>query len=83
MKGKTWLVYAMAIPITHLFVLATNHTVTHMGGFTWGSRFVQFGAGIVSFAIMAWYFNNEGINLKTGISLFLVLILILIQLMWK
>jgi len=83
MKDKQWLVYAMAIPITHVFVLATNYTVTYMEGMTWGSRFIQFGAGAVSFAFMAYYFNNEGLTLKTIISLSLVSILILIQFLWK
>jgi hypothetical protein len=83
MKDNKWIVYAMALPITYIFILATKYTVDAMDGATWGSRFIQSGIGVITFAFMAWYINDEGINLKTGISIFLVLILIMIQLMWK
>lgn len=83
MKDKTWLVYAMSIPITHVFVLATRYTIAAMDGLTWGSRFVQFGAGIVTFMVLAYYFNNEGISLKTGLSLILVFAIMCIQIILK
>lgn len=78
-KSNKWLIYVFSIPITYLFVTATRYTVEYFEGLTWGSRFIQFTAGIITFAVMSYIFNNEGINLKTGISLLIVTILILIQ----
>jgi hypothetical protein len=47
------------------------------------SRFLTFTLGVVSFAVLTWYFNGEGINMKTAVSLILALSIILIQIFWK
>ena len=54
-----------------------------MGGLLWPARFIGFGVGMIIYAIMVNYHFNEGINLKTAISLVLALILICIQVLWK
>lgn len=78
-KNNTWIIYSMSIPITYLFVFGTKHIVDLSNGFTWGSKFIQFGASILMFAIMSYVFNNEGISLKTIISIILITIVMIIQ----
>ena len=52
-------------------------------GMLWPTRFVGFGAGIIVYAFLVSYVFNEGINLKTFISLLLATALICIQVLWK
>tara|TARA_B100000497_G_C7555921_1_gene335689 strand:- start:399 stop:665 length:267 start_codon:yes stop_codon:yes gene_type:complete len=82
-KDNRWIIYATSIPITHFFIIATNYTVLSMNGAIWGSRFVQFTTGIVVFSLLTWYVNGEGINLKTGITLLLIVVITCIQIFWK
>jgi len=82
-KNNPWIPYAISIPITHLFIVATRLIVSNSDGLTWESRFIQFAAGIITFAIMSGYYNSESINLKTGISILLVGIVVAIQIFWK
>ena len=73
----------LGVPITWLFMEATNHVVKGFNGEFWPGRFMSFTAGILVFSIMTYTFNSEGINLKTSISLTLAVALILVQLFWK
>lgn len=78
-KNNTWVIYLGSIPITYLFAHGTKHIVRLSNGLTWGSKFIQFGASILIFAIMSYAFNNEGISIKTIISIILITIVIIIQ----
>ena len=60
-----------------------KHTVQYFDGTMWPARFIGFGVGIVIYAILVGIFFNEGINLKTFVSLLLSLTLICIQVFWK
>lgn len=82
-KENTFLVTLLGIPISYFYIWATKYTVEHMGGILWPSRFIGFGIGIVIYAILVGIFFNEGINLKTAISLTLAILLILIQILYK
>lgn len=73
----------LGIPITWLFMEATNYVVKGFGGAFWPGRFMSFTAGILIFTIMTYVFKSEGINLKTAVSLTLAFTLILVQLFWK
>jgi hypothetical protein len=83
LKGNHWFIYGSAIPITYLFVLAIRLCTEAFGGDMYPSRFLTFTLGVVSFAVLTWYFNGEGINMKTAVSLILALSIILIQIFWK
>lgn len=78
-KNNTWVIYFASIPITYLFALGTKHIVKLSNGLTWGSKFIQFGAGVLIFAAMSYMFNNEGLSIKTIISMVLITIVIIIQ----
>lgn len=69
--------------ISYILIYATRFIVEYFDGMLWPSRFIAFATGTFSFAILTYLFLGEGITLKTGISLVLASILILIQLFWK
>ena len=62
---------------------ATRLAVTGFNGEFWPGRFVSFATGIAMFAVMTWLFRNEGVTIKTAVSLMLALGLLLVQLFWK
>jgi len=69
--------------ISYILIYATKNVVGHFDGLLWPSRFIGFSTGIVTFAALTYIFMDEGINLKTAVSLVLALALIIIQLFWK
>lgn len=81
--NKLWVIYGLAIPITFLFVNAVRLCIEAFNGDMYPSRFLTFTLGVVSFAVLTWYFNDEGITMKTGVSLTLSFCIILIQIFWK
>ena len=83
LSNNKWIIYVAAIPITWMFLKGTELMVTAFDGATWGPKFIQFCAGIISFAILSYIFNNESITLKEVICLGLSLCIICIQLFWK
>jgi len=81
-QHNQWLAYAMALPITYLFILATKLGYESTGE-AWSNRFIMFSCGIIIFAILTSIFFKEPINLKVTTSIILSLSLIAIQLFWK
>jgi hypothetical protein len=82
-KENIFLVTLLGIPISYFYIWATKYTVESMDGVMWPTRFIGFGIGVVVYAILVGIFFNEGINLKTSISLALSILLILIQIFYK
>lgn len=78
-----WLLILLGIPITWIFMKATESAVNGFEGMFWPGRFISFTAGIIIFSILTYLFKSEPINLKTAVSLSLALMLLLIQLFWK
>jgi hypothetical protein len=52
-------------------------------GQLWPGRIIGFSIGILVFTIMSILLFGEGINSKTGICLFLSILILLIQIFWK
>jgi len=69
--------------ISYLFILGTKYAVEHFDGLLWPGRFLAFGLGIISYAILTSWLMGEGINLKTMTSLLLATAIICVQLFWK
>ena len=69
--------------ISYIFIKGTWLVAEHFDGQLWPGRFIGQASGILIFSLMTWFFLNEGINLKTGISLVLAAILICIQIFWR
>ncbi len=82
-KTYRWVLMLLGVPITWLFMEATQYAVQGFEGEFWPGRFVSFVTGITMFAIMTWIFREEAINVKTAVSLSLAFALILVQLFWK
>ena len=82
-KNNVWAMALMGVPTSFLFILATKYTVTSFNGLLWPARFIGFGIGIGVYALCVSYFMNEGITMKTFISLILCFILLTIQVFWK
>ena len=78
-----YILLALGIPVTWIFMEATKLAVIGFEGQFWPSRFISFVAGIFIFSICTYIFKSEPINLKTATSLLLALAIILVQLFWK
>ena len=69
----------MGIPISGLFYIATK--IGYEGfGTLWPVRFMGFATSMMTFPIMTWLYLGEVITLKTGISILLAIIIMLLQL---
>jgi len=82
-KENTVLLALCGIPISFLYIWGTKYAVQGFDGLLWPGRFIGFGIGMVVYAIFTSYFFNEGITMKTAVSLSLCLLLITIQVFWK
>ena len=82
-KSNELLVAPSGVIISFFYIWGTKYTVNGFEGLLWPARFIGFGIGMVIYAFMVSYFFKEGITMKTFVSLFLSLILICIQILWK
>ena len=69
--------------ISYIFIKATAITAEYFDGLLWPGRFLTQSLGIVVFALMTFMFLNEGVSMKTGVSLLLAAVLIGVQLFWR
>ena len=69
--------------ISYSFIIATRFAVEHFDGQLWPGRFLGFALGMVSYALLTWWFMGEGVNSKTATSLILSIGIISVQLFWK
>lgn len=72
-----------SVPVSVFFVYGTDYLYEAMGGKVWTVRLLTYGSSILSFYIMSSYFLGETLNTKTIICLFLSILIILIQVLWK
>ena len=77
-----WGWYALSIPLTYVFVLATKYNVLGYGS-VWGARFIGFAIGMIVYAIMIQIYFQEKFTMKIAIQLLLCLTIILVQSFWK
>jgi hypothetical protein len=69
--------------ISYVFIKGTALVAEYFDGQLWPGRFLGQASGIVVFTVLTFALLNEGINTKTGVSLMLAIILLLIQIFWK
>lgn len=81
-KNPMWLA-SLGIPISLIFIYATKYAVSGFNGEMWPQRFVGFATGMIVYAWGTSYYFNQPIDMKTGVSLALSLLLIIIQVFWK
>lgn len=68
---------------SYFFITATQHAYVYFNQALWPTRFMSFASGILVFTIFTWIFFQEGVNLKTAVSLLLAFALLAVQLFWK
>lgn len=82
-KEHEWIMAAIGIPCSFLYIWGTKYTVAGMDGLLWPTRFIGFGIGMLIYALLVGHFFSEGITAKTFVSLALSIILICINVFWK
>tara|TARA_R110000737_G_scaffold348358_1_gene381983 strand:+ start:199 stop:435 length:237 start_codon:yes stop_codon:yes gene_type:complete len=70
-------------PISYLLIISTRYMVDGFGGLLWPGRLVGFSLGMISFAILTSFYMQEGLSMKTSISLILAIALVVVQILWK
>jgi len=74
-----WGMYALAIPLTYVFILGTKYNVMGYGGSIWAGRFVGFALGIMVYATLIQIFFKEPFTLKIVIQLLLCFAILGVQ----
>ena len=69
----------MGIPISGLFYMGTRIGYDGFGSL-WSVRLLGFATSMVTFPIITWFMLSEGVTLKTGISILLAIVIMLLQL---
>jgi len=83
MKQYTWIVVLMGLPISFMFMQSVKQFVLAFNGQIWPSRLLGFGIGVIVFTIMSEVLFKEPFTTKTGVCLFLGVLIILTQIFWK
>jgi hypothetical protein len=80
-KDHPILVSFLGVPIGLAFMYGTGYLYEGFDGQTWPARLLTFAVGIVVFIACTNWFLGEPVTWKTGISLLLTFIIILIQIL--
>ena len=81
MKEHKMLISVGGIPISYLLIVASDYAYDGLDGKVWPGRFLAFAIGMVVFTILTSLLLGEGVTVKSGVSLFLALIIIVLQLL--
>ena len=82
-KNNEFILATCGLIISFFYIWGTKYTVEAFEGLLWPARFIGFGIGMFVYALGVSFLFKEGITSKTFISLFLCVILISIQILWK
>jgi len=82
-KERPFVMACMGLPISYILIYASKHVVSGFDGLLWPGRLVGFSTGMIIMAAFTYIHLGEGITLKTGITLLLAFIIVMIQLYWK
>ena len=58
----------LGVPISYIYIYATQYTVEAFGGSLWPQRLIGFSMGMVSFAILTYLHLNESLQEVRGIT---------------
>lgn len=83
MKTHPIVVSFLGVPISFVYIYATQYLVEAFDGDMWPQRLIGFSMGMIAFAFLTWLHLNQGITLKTGVTLILAITIVLIQILWK
>ena len=83
MKEHPLAVSFLGIPISYVYIYATQHLVEAFDGDMWPQRLIGFSMGMIAFAFLTWIHLNQAITLKTAVTLALATAIVVIQIVWK
>lgn len=83
MKNHPLAVSFLGVPISFVYIYATQHLVEAFNGEMWPQRLIGFAMGMIAFSFLTWFHLNQAITLKTAVTLALALAIVVIQIMWK
>ena len=78
-KDNYWLMSLLGVPISYALQYSTKFGWEGFGEL-WPIRLMGFAAGMISFPFITYLVLGEGITLKTGVSILLAIIIMLLQL---
>lgn len=73
----------MGIPISFVYIYATQYLVEAFNGDLWPQRLIGFSMGMIAFAFLTWFHLHQAITLKTAVTLALATAIVVIQIVWK
>ena len=82
-KEHPWIMALWGLPISYLLIIAPKYVEVGFDGLLWPGRLLGFGLGMITMAILTYYYMGEGINLKTMTSLILATGLVCVQVFWR
>ena len=82
-KERPWLMSLFGIPISYVYIYATQYSVEAFDGDLWPQRLIGFSMGMITFAFLTWFHLNQAITLKTAVTLALATAIVVIQIIWK
>ena len=82
-KQRPFVMSLMGVPISLVYIYATQHLVEAFNGDLWPQRLIGFAMGMIAFAFLTWFHLNEAITMKTAVTLALATAIVVIQIVWK
>lgn len=83
MKNHPVVVSFLGVPISYVYIYATQHLVEAFNGELWPQRLIGFAMGMIAFAVLTFIHLNQAITLKTAVTLALAVAIVVIQIIWK
>ena len=78
-KDNYWLMSLLGIPISYALLYSTKYGFQGFGEL-WPIRLLGFAVGMMTFPIITYMMLGEGITLKTGVSIILAGVIMILQL---
>lgn len=83
MKEHPIAVSFLGVPISYVYIYATQYLVEAFDGELWPQRLIGFAMGMVAFAILTFIHLNQAITPKTAVTLAFAIAIVVIQIIWK
>ena len=77
-KEHPWILSFLGVPISYALILTTQYGYRGFGAL-WPIRLMGFATGMISFPFITYFILGEGITIKTGISICLAVVIMIIQ----
>ena len=78
-KDNYWLMSLLGVPISYALLYSTKYGYAGFGEL-WPIRLLGFAVGMMTFPFITYMVLGEGITLKTGISVILAAVIMILQL---